>query len=122
MPQAPALRSTAAELPRDTRADPVAAAARAGLRYVHDRQPGIQRRRSGKAFSYLSSQNKVIRDEATLGRIRALVIPPAWTDVWICEHENGHIQATGRDAKGRKQYRYHPKYRENRKTLKSEPV
>src|SRR6195952_335443 len=122
MPQAPALRSTAAELPRDTRADPVLAAARAGLRYVHDRQPGIQRRRSGKGFSYLSSQGKPIRDEATLGRIRALVIPPAWTDVWICQHENGHIQATGRDVKGRKQYRYHTRFREVRDETKYEKI
>ncbi|MDB4985987.1 MAG: topA, partial [Myxococcaceae bacterium] len=115
--------ATATELPRDDRADPVAAAERAGLRYVHDGQPGIRRRRIGKkGFSYLASNGKPVRDEATLKRIRALVIPPAWTDVWICSQANGHIQATGRDVKGRKQYRYHTRFREVRDETKYEKI
>lgn len=111
-------------LPRGSadRADPVAAAQRVGLRYVHDRQPGIQRRRRGKTFTYLDSQGKPIRDEATRKRIGALVIPPAWTSVWICAQDNGHIQATGRDVKGRKQYRYHVRFRETRDETKYEKI
>jgi DNA topoisomerase I len=83
----------------------------AGLRYVHDDQPGIRRVRRGKAFRYLDPKGRPVRDAETLARIRALVIPPAWTDVWICPHANGHLQATGRDARGRKQYRYHARWR-----------
>ena len=97
--------------------DPNMAAAReAGLRYVADTTPGITRanRRGGKDFDYKTPEGKPLKDEETLARIRSLVIPPAWTDVWICPHANGHIQATGRDARGRKQYRYHPKWRETR--------
>ncbi|MDB4977519.1 MAG: topI, partial [Myxococcaceae bacterium] len=107
---------------RDLRADAVLAAEHAGLRYVHDGQPGIARKRSGKGFVYVASTGKVIRDEATLKRIRALVIPPAWTDVWICAQPNGHIQATGRDVKGRKQYRYHTRFREVRDETKYEKI
>jgi DNA topoisomerase-1 len=103
-------------------ADPVAAAERAGLRYVHDGQPGILRRRSGKGFLYMGTNGKPVRDEATLRRIRMLAIPPAYTSVWICPHANGHIQATGRDAKGRKQYRYHTRFREVRDETKYEKI
>ncbi len=84
------------------------AAADAGLRHVSDASPGLRRRRSGKHFAYTDASGHPVRDEATLARIRALAIPPAWTDVWICPSANGHLQASGRDARGRKQYRYHP--------------
>ncbi|HLS47072.1 MAG TPA: hypothetical protein VK012_01045 [Gemmatimonadales bacterium] len=85
----------------------MASAREAGLRYVSDGKPGIRRRRAGKGFSYLDPDGRTIRDAETLARIRGLAIPPAWTDVWICPSPKGHIQATGRDARGRKQYRYH---------------
>ncbi len=85
-----------------------ASAEEAGLRFVGDDEPGIIRQRSGKTFRYKSSSGASIRDGRTLARIRSLVIPPAWTAVWICARADGHIQATGRDARGRKQYRYHP--------------
>ncbi len=78
-----------------------------GLTYCSDEHPGIRRTASAKGFSYHDAKGTLIRDEATLERLRALAIPPAWTDVWICPRASGHIQATGRDAKGRKQYRYH---------------
>jgi DNA topoisomerase-1 len=91
-----------------------AAARAAGLRYVSDTDPGITRHKAGGGFVYQSASGKRITDEATLARIRALVIPPAWTDVWITPHSNGHIQAIGRDARGRKQYRYHAAWREAR--------
>ena len=94
--------------------DPREAAESAGLVYVSDEEPGIRRRRAGKGFAYKEPGGTSVRDEATLARIRSLAIPPAWTDVWICPDPNGHIQATGRDAKGRKQYRYHPRWREVR--------
>src|SRR5436305_11815840 len=84
------------------------AARAAGLRYVNDGEPGITRRRAGKSFSYRSPDGTLVRDAETLQRIRSLAVPPAWTDVWICPSARGHIQATGRDARGRKQYRYHP--------------
>ncbi|WP_337176941.1 hypothetical protein [Paludisphaera sp.] len=90
----------------------------AGLRYTSDESPGIGRRRSGKLFRYFDENGKPIRDEAILSRIKALAIPPAWTEVWICPSERGHIQATGRDAKGRKQYRYHPRWRRLRDDAK----
>jgi len=83
-------------------------ASEAGLRYVADTAPGIRRRRAGRGFRYVGSDGKPVRDAATLERIRSLAIPPAWTDVWICGSPRGHLQATGRDARGRKQYRYHP--------------
>jgi DNA topoisomerase I len=95
-----------------------AAARAAALRYVSDERPGIARRRVGKGFSYRQPQGGPVKDPATLRRIRALAIPPAWTQVWICPVENGHIQATGRDEKGRKQYRYHPRWRETRDAAK----
>lgn len=101
-------------------ADPVAAAKSAGLRYVNDDDPGLRREAAGKEFRYLGPDGHRIRDSATLGRIKRLAIPPAWTDVWICVRPDGHIQATGRDAKGRKQYRYHPDWRSVRDENKYE--
>ena len=88
--------------------DPRDSARAAGLRYTNDRKPGILRKKTGKAFRYVAPDGKPVRDADTLGRIKSLVIPPAWTDVWISAHANGHLQATGRDVKGRKQSRYHP--------------
>lgn len=99
-------------------AAPVQAARAAGLRYVTDATPGIRRKRAGKHFSYIGLDGKPIHDEVELKRIRSLGIPPAWKNVWICPNPRGHIQATGRDAKGRKQYRYHPKWREIRDETK----
>src|SRR5215210_6482255 len=98
--------------------EPMASARAAGLRYVSDDSPGIARRRIGKAFRYLHADGSAVRDRASLGRIRALAIPPAWTDVWICARDDGHLQATGRDARGRKQYRYHGRWREVRDDTK----
>jgi len=100
--------------------DPPAAAKAAGLRYVHDDKPGIRRAPAKDGFSYVSAKGEPVEDEATLKRIKALVIPPAWQDVWICPQANGHLQATGRDARGRKQYRYHPKWRSVRDEVKYE--
>lgn len=91
--------------------DPVTSARAAGLRYVEDDQPGIQRQRNGKGFRYVYPDGGPVRDPDELRRIRSLAIPPAWTHVWICSIPNGHLQATGRDSKGRKQYRYHPQWR-----------
>ena len=101
-------------------ADPPAAARAAGLRYVHDDKPGIRREPAAGGFRYLGAKGEPVEDEATLARIKSLVIPPAWTDVWICPQPNGHLQATGRDARGRKQYRYHPKWRATRDEVKYE--
>ena len=98
--------------------DPTEAAAAARLRYVSDAEPGIRRVRVGGGFAYRDAQGSRIRDPESLRRFRALAIPPAWTDVWICSIPNGHIQATGRDARGRKQYRYHPRWREVRDETK----
>ena len=98
--------------------DPVESAQAAGLRYVSDAQPGIRRRRAGRGFGYVGLDGRALRDKATLARIRSLAIPPAYTDVWICPLSNGHLQATGRDARGRKQYRYHPRWREVRDETK----
>ncbi|MCJ2057441.1 DNA topoisomerase IB [Methylobacterium sp. J-048] len=95
-----------------------AAAEEAGLVYVDDRRPGLTRKRSGTGFRYLDAKGAPVRDKRILARIRALAIPPAYTDVWICARSSGHIQATGRDAKGRKQYRYHPDFRQARETNK----
>src|SRR3954464_206351 len=95
------------------------AAARAvGLRYSNDTRPGITRRRSGRGMSYRGPDGASIHDAEVLERIRALAIPPAWTDVWICPDPAGHLQATGRDARGRKQYRYHEAWRETRDRAK----
>ena len=95
-------------------ADSLEAAEDAGLRYVSDDQPGCSRKRKGEDFEYFDQKGKPIRDEQRLLRIKRLAIPPAWSDVWICPSPNGHIQATGRDARGRKQYRYHERWREIR--------
>jgi DNA topoisomerase-1 len=81
------------------------------LRYVTDQTPGIRRRRTGRGFSYLEADGRPLRDAEAIARIRSLAIPPAWTDVWISPHPHGHLQATGRDARGRKQYRYHAEWR-----------
>jgi DNA topoisomerase-1 len=98
--------------------DPRDAAESAGLIYVSDEEPGLRRKRAGKGFTYVKPDNSKVTDPATLDRIKSLAIPPAYTDVWICPDANGHIQATGRDAKGRKQYRYHPAFREVRESTK----
>ncbi len=92
----------------------IEAAREAGLRYVSDATPGIERKTAGEDFAYIGPDGKPVDDEKTLQRIRSLAIPPAWTEVWICPHPRGHIQAIGRDARRRKQYRYHPEYREIR--------
>ena len=81
---------------------------------VEDAEPGIRRRRAGKGFSFVDSSGKPVRNRQALARILSLVIPPAWTDVWICARADGHVQATGRDARGRKQYRYHPQWQAQR--------
>jgi DNA topoisomerase I len=99
-------------------AAPVAAAKAAGLRYVSDTTAGIRRKRVGKHFSYIGKDGKPIHDEEELKRIRAIGIPPAWKNVWICLNPRGHIQATGRDERGRKQYRYHPQWRKIRDETK----
>ena len=100
--------------------DPEDAARSAGLRYVSDEQAGITRVKAGEGFSYRKSNGTPVTDERTLERIRKLAIPPAWTDVWICNAADGHLQATGRDVRGRKQYRYHPRFREVREETKYE--
>ena len=107
-------KKTIPELP----VDPYESARVAGLRYVRDDEPGIVRKRKGDGFIYIGPDGKEVEDEATLGRIKSLVIPPAWENVWICPRANGHIQAIGRDARGRKQYRYHPLYRAVRDATK----
>src|SRR3954470_18723934 len=98
--------------------DPVAAAAAAALHHSSDEDPGIRRLKRGAKFSYRDAQGAIVRDATTLSRIRALAIPPAWTDVWISPDARGHIQATGRDARGRKQYRYHAEWRAVRDAAK----
>ncbi len=98
--------------------DPLVAARTAGLRYVSDADPGLRRRKKGKGFVYTDASGRLVRDESTLARIRRLAVPPAWTDVWICPSPDGHIQATGRDARGRKQYRYHTRWRSVRDETK----
>ncbi len=100
--------------------EPEEAAEEAGLRYISDEQPGYTRKRNGKGFQYFDTDGKLIRDEPRLLRINRLAIPPAYTDVWICPSPNGHIQATGRDDRGRKQYRYHDRWREVRDENKYE--
>jgi DNA topoisomerase-1 len=98
--------------------DPLESAKAAGLRHVTDTTPGIRRKRTGRGFTYFGVDGRPIRDLRELHRIKSLGIPPAWTDVWICPLLYGHLQATGRDAKGRKQYRYHPRWREVRDETK----
>src|SRR5436190_1573116 len=91
--------------------EPQEAARAAGLRYVSDALPGIRRKQAGRGFTYVGPDGDRISDRASLARIKSLAVPPAWTDVWICPDPRGHIQATGRDARGRKQYRYHARWR-----------
>jgi DNA topoisomerase-1 len=100
--------------------DPAQSAKMAGLRYVSDTVSGIRRRRAGKGFYYVDADGKRVRDKETLLRVKSLVIPPAWTGVWICPNPKGHLQATGRDARGRKQSRYHSRWREVRDETKYE--
>jgi len=103
---------------RDKVAIGVSTARAAGLRYTDASKPGITRKRRGKAFVYQGPDGRPIRDEKVLTRIRSLVLPPAWTDVWISTDPRAHLQATGRDAAGRKQYRYHPSWRNERDSTK----
>jgi DNA topoisomerase-1 len=107
---------------RATTDEAVTCAGDAGLIYVSDAQAGIRRRRAGKGFVYRDARDRTVRDAEVLARIKRLAIPPAWTDVWICPDPRGHIQAVGRDARGRKQYRYHPRWREVRDSTKYERV
>jgi DNA topoisomerase I len=100
--------------------DPVESAEEAGLRYVSDASPGVRRRRAGRGFSYIGPDGKRITNKDQVAWIRSLAVPPAWTDVWICTSPRGHLQATGRDARGRKQYRYHPEWRAVRDEAKYE--
>jgi DNA topoisomerase I len=125
----PRLRKMAASTSRRSKpapccppADPKKAAKAAGLRYVEDDRPGITRQHHGRRFEYLSARGKRLTNAKTLKRIAALAIPPAWTNVWICPDENGHLQATGRDARGRKQYRYHQRWRSVRDENKYEKL
>lgn len=98
--------------------DPIDSARAAGLRYAMDDRPGISRRPGAKGFDYFDPDGKPVTDKSTLARIKALGLPPAWTDVWICPMANGHLQATGRDVRGRKQYRYHANWRSVRDEIK----
>jgi DNA topoisomerase-1 len=98
--------------------NPESSAEAAGLRYVSDEEPGIRRKKAGKGFSYTAPDGTALRDKVTLDRIRALAIPPAYRNVWICARSDGHIQATGLDERGRKQYRYHPRWRDVRDEAK----
>jgi DNA topoisomerase-1 len=107
---------------RESAVAAIASAKAAGLRYVTDSIPGIVRIAAGEKFSYVGPDGKRVRDAETLTRIRSLVVPPAWTKVWICPFENGHIQVTARDARGRKQYRYHARWREVRDETKYEKL
>jgi DNA topoisomerase-1 len=98
--------------------DPEEIAKIAGLRYVSDQTPGFSRKRCGRGFTYITPNGEYVRDPELRQRFEVLIIPPAWTDVWICPKENGHIQATGRDDRGRKQYVYHPQWEEIRNLTK----
>jgi DNA topoisomerase-1 len=101
---------------------PVESARRAGLRYISDDAPGLTRRRRGDGWVYLDPRGRIVRDPDTRARIDALAIPPAWTNVWICPDARGHLQATGRDARNRKQHRYHARFREWREQNKFDRV
>src|SRR5882762_1475219 len=98
--------------------NPVESARIVGLRYLHDTEPGIRRIVRGRGFTYVAPDGRVVHDPATLDRIRRLAIPPAYQRVWVCRDALGHLQATGIDARSRKQYRYHPMYREVRDRTK----
>lgn len=99
-------------------ADPISSAEAIGLNYVTDQDPGICRESFRKAFRYRAPDGKILREAEALSRIKSLAIPPAWTNVWICSDPKGHLQATGRDARRRKQYRYHRRWREIREETK----
>jgi DNA topoisomerase-1 len=105
---------------RDCEVSPEVAARSVGLVYVNDAQPGITRITRGATVTYRDPEGRTVRDQKTLDRIAGLVIPPAWTEVWICQSPRGHLQATGRDERGRKQYRYHDRWRETRDDAKYE--
>jgi DNA topoisomerase-1 len=105
-------------IPLEKISDPAESAHAVGLRYVTDQMPGIRREPAGKGFRYRYAIGEIVQDEAVLKRIKALVIPPAWKEVWICPDPQGHLQATGRDARGRKQSRYHKRWREIRDETK----
>lgn len=100
----------------------IESAGHGGLVYVSDSEPGLRRQRAGKGFRYLDPEGRTVRDADTLARIRSLAIPPAYRDVWICRRANGHLQACGRDARGRKQYRYHPRWKEVRDARKFDRI
>jgi DNA topoisomerase-1 len=116
-PSAQPAQSAPAVVPNS---EPTVAAKAAGLRYVTDSMRGIARQARGDGFEYVDARGEPVLDPDTLARIKSLVIPPAWTEVWICPLANGHLQATGRDAKKRKQYRYHPRWRSVRDESKYE--
>lgn len=119
MPRSPVVAAPADE---PATLDPAVAARAARLRYVSDAEPGYSRRRVGKGFAYRDEHGRRLRNAAEIERIRSLAIPPAWRDVWICADPAGHLQAVGRDARGRKQYRYHPRWRHVRDETKFEHV
>ena len=106
--------------PTEIITDPIQSAKEAGLYYASDAKPGIVRKRCGKGFRYIGIDGVSLKDPEVLARIKSLAIPPAWTHVWICPNPRGHLQATGRDAKGRKQSRYHPRWRQVRDETKYE--
>ena len=108
----------APQVKKQTSLDPAQSARAAGLRYVSDSRPGIRRVMGPLGFRYIAPGGRTIRDAAEVKRINKLAVPPAWTDVWICPDRRGHLQATGRDARGRKQYRYHPDWRASRDETK----
>ncbi len=110
--------SSAARGAREVPTEIIECAQEAGLRYVSDDGPGISRHRAGKGLAFVGADGRRIVDREVLARIRRLAIPPAWTEVWICPQANGHIQATGRDQRGRKQYRYHDDWRATRDATK----
>jgi DNA topoisomerase I len=112
------LRESGALAGLPVKVEPVESARAVGLRYVTDEIPGFGRKKKGKYFDYLDEKGRRLTSPAHLARIKSLVIPPAWKEVWICPFENGHLQATGRDARGRKQHRYHPRWREVRDETK----
>jgi DNA topoisomerase-1 len=105
---------TAPSTPAPRATDPESLAEEAGLRYVSDDRPGVTRRRAGRGWTFIGPDGDRISDEKRIAWFRRLAIPPAWTEVWICPDRRGHLQATGRDARGRKVYRYHPRWRESR--------
>lgn len=106
----------------DIHREPELAAEAASLRYVHDGEPGLKRLKRGKGFRYVDADGRAVKDRATLDRVRMLAIPPAWTDVWICADDTGHVQAHGRDVKKRKQYRYHARWRSIRDEAKYDQI